>query len=293
MILPFSGIRLSADLARREPSLCLPYDCLTQEMEKRCRSRAHNAIHLEEPRPSLGQAHQLWLRWRQNGALAVDSPAYYYLVERYAGGLRSGILGLLDLSRHRYVWPHERTFLKFINQRKRHIEGVKVQLSPLFLIAEDRQGRLAHLLRMLFSRKSSLPAAGFFKAGACDGAERALYGAAAQPWLNRLRQALEPDGGYLVADGHHRYQAALKLFKQGRLNHALCYVTSAKLGAALLREHHPVPGLSKKEQDSALRKKLWTLAQVIERAKKGALLPKKTTYFYPKIPCGLVYYEGR
>ena|GEM_PF-6934704 len=283
MIKPFAGTRFSPSILREEETLCLPYDCLTPVIEKKLRAHSHNAIYLEEPRPSVKSAAVLWRAWSANGTLAHDSPSYYLLIDHLGNKERVGLLGMLDLSRNKKIWPHERCYRKFIQQRKKHFLSIGLHLSPILLVAEDKSDSLKDILSALSKQRNNFKKFAGYKASSFDGVRRSLYVIDQPVWIRRLKSALSPHDGFLIADGHHRYTAALELAKEGRLKQTLCYVTSSRSAVGLLRKHPPVPG----RKD--LKQEVPKLAQIIETAKKGGLWPRKTTYFWPKIPCGLVY----
>lgn len=282
---PFEGFRVAARFISNGELLCLPYDCLTPELEVSLRKSPHNAIHLEEPRPRLASGANLWSSWKRAEVLEKDAPSYYFLRERFEGRQRLGLLAMIPLSRQggpKEIWPHERCYRRFINRRKKHFLKMRLHLSPIFLVAEDRLRRLSALLESLDKR---LPESAVFAASLFDKVERSLVGIHDPALAEEISQALEPQDGYLVADGHHRYNAACELAQEGLLSRTVCYVTSSKSGVGLLGKHPPIPGRK------ALKEEPPSLEEIIAGAKEGRLFARKTTYFWPKIPCGLVYAE--
>ncbi|MEK6543572.1 MAG: DUF1015 family protein [Elusimicrobiota bacterium] len=293
VILGFAGVRLHPEAVRGQETLSLPYDCLTPVIDRSLRRHPDNAIHFEEPHGKYAVAKRSWNRLKASGRLLADTTSYYLLVERVGKVRRVGLLALLDLAKTAHIWPHEQTFDKYVNERKEHLSRSGLNLSPIFLIAEDRRRRLLDVLDGLYHQRQRLPLAGAHPRNSFDGTKRDLYLVDEEPWFSRVQAALAPDAGFLVADGHHRFKAALTLRRAGRIRHALCYVTSSRSNVSILRKHPPVPGLDNTGPDALLRNRKWTLSQVVAWAKSGKLLPKKTTYFYPKVPVGLVYYDGR
>ncbi|MBI4370384.1 MAG: DUF1015 family protein [Elusimicrobia bacterium] len=287
MIEPFKGFRIYPNGPRSGELLCLPYDCLTPDIEKKLRAVNLNAIHLEEPRPNLSMGRRRWQKWVWEKRLIDDKASYYLLTETFGGVKRAGILALARLTGNapkKYIWPHENVYRKFIGRRKNHFRKLKLHLSPIFLVAEDRNKLLRYTLDELLAASSRWPKSNF-PPSLFDKVARDLVLIQDKFWIDRLKEALEPREGFLVADGHHRYQAALELAKTGRLTHTLCYVTSSQGKVGLLKQHPAIPGRRHHEQ------KVPSLPDVIALAKQGKLMPRKTTYFWPKIPCGLVYAE--
>lgn len=287
MIHPFAGFRLSPRVLSEEETLCLPYDCLTASMERVLRKGAHNAIHLEEPRPTSRAGIKVWASWSGNGTLKRDPISYYILVDSFGNRQRIGLLGLIDLKASKNIWAHEQCYRRFVEKRKTHFLRTKLHLSPVFLIAEDKEKRLKRALEKIKNKLSHVKNFCRHSESSFDGVQRSLYCISDRASVAVLEQALTPRDGFLIADGHHRYMAALELAKEGRLGSTLCYVTSSHLGAGLLKEHPPVRGRKKLNIPAV------GLDEVIVKAKMGELFPRKTTYFWPKIPCGLVYGEIR
>ncbi|MEK7287479.1 MAG: DUF1015 family protein [Elusimicrobiota bacterium] len=288
LLAPFAGLRFGAELGSGQEMLCLPYDCLTPELEAKLRKSSLNAIYLEEPKPRLSSAFKLWSAWKKQGFLTQDVPSYYLLIERFEGRERIGLLAMIRLSkegRPAEIWPHERCYRRFIELRKRHFFKMRFHLSPIFLVAEDKNRELAGLLSALALKYAGIPGGVSFPASVFDGVERALYPIGEPGDACVLAGALKPQDGFLVADGHHRFSAACELAQEGLMSRTLCYVTSSKSGAGLLGRHPPVPGRK------ALKGEPPGLEEIIAGAKEGRLLARKTTYFWPKIPCGLVYSE--
>ena len=192
---------------------------------------------------------------------------------------------MLDLSRNKMIWPHERCYRKFIRQRKKHFTDIGLHLSPILLVAEDKTKKLKNILLALNKKRKKLKIYTSYKPSLFDGVRRTLYVIDEPKLVQQLKSALVPRDGFLIADGHHRYSAAVELAREGLLRQTLCYVTSAKSSVGLLRKHPPVAGRK------VLTNKIPELGEVISKAKQGRLWPRKTTYFWPKIPCGLVYAE--
>ncbi|MBI4063157.1 MAG: DUF1015 family protein [Elusimicrobia bacterium] len=286
LLSPFAGLRVRVPPVDRGETLCLPYDCLTPELEEKLRRYPFNAIHLEEPKPRVISGHKTWASWKEQGALERDPESYYLVVEQSDGLRRVGVMALANLAlalKTKVIWPHEKCYRRFIDRRKVHFKKMHLHLSPIFLVAQDRQARLAQTLESLAAAKDLKPSV--LPASVFDGVSRTLYPISDPGMVEEIRQALTPQDGFLVADGHHRFRAALELARDGGLTHSLCYVTSAESGAGLLKKHPPVPGRNNNPVEPP------PLREIIAAAQNGKLFPRKTTYFWPKVPCGLVYAE--
>lgn len=302
MIHPFSGLRLTPKVLAQGETLCLPYDCLTPEIEQCLRKSPHNAIYLEEPRPSkkatkateANEARILWSKWRSNGTLSQDRESYYFLVESFKGHKRIGLLGMLDLAQGQKIWPHERCYKKFIRQRKKHFLDTQLHLSPVFLVARDNRNELKEALEDLYRQKKLSGQFISYKPTSFDGVQRNLFVIDEARLIKKLERALARQEGFLIADGHHRYKAAQELYGENFFKKTLCYVTSSNLSVGLVKKHPPIGGKANnanKATKAKEAKKMPPLEEIIQKAKEGKLFPRKTTYFWPKVLCGLVYAE--
>jgi uncharacterized protein (DUF1015 family) len=148
--------------------------------------------------------------WRASGLLVRDdAPALYVHDHTYADGdrvrRRRGLLARVRLAEwsEGVILPHERTFPGPRNERLARLRAVRANLSPLYLLYHDRAGHIRELLTTTLA--TAPPVA--------SGTDATGGGHT----LTRLTDpiALAQVTGHLagerlfVADGHHRYEAAL------------------------------------------------------------------------------------
>lgn len=161
-----------------------------------------------------GDSHALaaarYAAWQAQGLLIRDElPALYVHDHTYHDGdqlrHRRGLLARVRLAdwAEGIVLPHERTFPGPRQERLERIRAVRANLSPLYLLYHDESGTLRDLLAAAVAATEPVAAG----ADASGGEHR----------LTRLddpivlARATERFAGerLFVADGHHRYEAAL------------------------------------------------------------------------------------
>ena len=148
--------------------------------------------------------------WRRQGVLARDpAPALYLHHQAFDDGdrrlIRRGLLARVRLAdwEERVVLPHERTFPGPRRERLERLRAVGANLSPLYLLYHDPAGELRAILA---AAEAEVPAA---EAGTDPtGAEHRLT-VLADPALHDRVSRFFADRRLYVADGHHRYEAAL------------------------------------------------------------------------------------
>jgi uncharacterized protein (DUF1015 family) len=213
---PFSGLRYDrAIVPDLGAVLCPPYDVISADERRRLIERdPHNAVRLELP-DSYEGATSLLVTWQDAGVLARDErPMLYVYEQRYALGGSERVarsffcrLRLEDYGRGSGVQPHERTLAAPKEDRFRLLEATRVNLSPVLLLYDDERGGAASasLLDALTGAPPTASAAG------PGGVGQRLWAIDpdATPAANELLD-LAGRGPLTIADGHHRYETALR-----------------------------------------------------------------------------------
>ncbi len=245
---PFRALRYaatdSADLSRL---ICPPYDVISPDQRARLvAADAHNAVHLELP-DSYPAAADTFADWLARGVLARDGRAAIYpYSERFAAddGPRTahGFFCLLRLEPYgpdSGVRAHEATMGAPKEDRFRLLTAVRTNLSPVLLLYESADGGAASA--ELFARLTAPPPVGH----ALDeqGDEHTLW--ASDPTASADAAALlELAGGspLTIADGHHRYETALRYAQQPGAprgsQFVLALLYDARSGGLALRPWH-------------------------------------------------------
>jgi len=217
-IAPITPLRY--DLDRLGGSLAAvvspPYDVISAEERAELFARhPNNVVRLILPEgvgdARYAHAAALLRQWRDEGILFRDSePAFYRVDQRFvrpgnrsAGAItRRGFLAVVRLVpfAERLVLPHERTLSGPKEDRLKLFRATRANLSPGFMLYRDPRGQLdAPLERAeVLSEFSTPDGNGHTLAKVRDPeAIRAIVDGIAQSQL-------------LIADGHHRYETALR-----------------------------------------------------------------------------------
>ncbi|MEE9218370.1 MAG: DUF1015 domain-containing protein [Acidobacteriota bacterium] len=217
-IRPFRALRYDASsVGDLSDVLCPPYDILSQVDEEALRARhAVNFVRLILPREEQDldpyhAARELLERWREQGTLRRDlAPAYYFYEQEYtlrgsAPLRRRGIFALVRLHdfSERVVLPHEETLPAPREDRYRLLKTTGAHLDPIFSLYSDPQ----HIIDRLFEEAARGPC--LVDVRDADGIRHRLWLTDREEDLSRIASALAT-GWVLIADGHHRYESALK-----------------------------------------------------------------------------------
>ena len=359
LVKPFRALRFDEERAGRLDDLVAPpHDVVTPDLHAHLLAASpYNAVRLIHPEEAPEAAGALE-DWRAEGVLVrEDEPAVWVLEDEFpaldgTARKRRGIVARTHLEPYASgrVLPHERTFPRQKDVRLALLRATRTKLSPILLLHEGDGPELPP--------------------GAPD------YEATLGETTSRLWRVVDPDavedilqrvrGTLLIADGHHRYETALRFHEEER-SEETAYVLSvlvsrADPGVVILPTHRlaaavggeldgaPTTGLedalealerAPREQaafvvvrrdgarivhsedaklDTAVVDDLPlegvtytastgdaeravasgaaaaaflvrppTIEQVEAYARAGERMPPKSTYFYPKLTCGLLF----
>ena len=218
---PFRGWRYDLDVVGDAASvLCPPYDMISTDMQQTLRSLSpYNVVHLEAGEslnwaaPASGQYTQtasLFEEWIGKGVLKRDAgPSFYLLRQQFQHGgkdwSRLGIIGCVRLEEYEagQVLPHEYTEAPAIRDRVSLMEACGANFSPIMSAYRDAEARLSPV---------------FLKAMAAEpvvdvpdsmGGRSTLWRMSDSESLSSVTQFFQETPVFL-ADGHHRYEAALQ-----------------------------------------------------------------------------------
>jgi uncharacterized protein (DUF1015 family) len=257
-VLPFRALRYDparVDLGR---VIVPPYDVIAPDDRAALYDRdPHCAIRLEltrdvadESTTDYASVRQHLDRWRDEGVLIRDaSPALYGLRQRFdapdgRAHTREGFFAKLRLEDYerRIVRPHEKTLAGPKADRLKVMRAARANLSPVFLLYEDREGALADVLA------GALAAAPIAEAQDDTGSRHMLTRWDAADVQRAVVAGLE-ERPVVIADGHHRYETALAYRDEQRVAHPeagpdaphefiLAYFTNAHAPGSLLLPIH-------------------------------------------------------
>jgi uncharacterized protein (DUF1015 family) len=218
-IAPLTPLRYDLSRLRGglESVVAPPYDVISPEERAALAARdPHNVVRLILPDgegdAKYATAAALLARWREEGALVRDAdPAFYRYEQTFLppasveGSRRITRRGFLALVRvvpfaDRVVLPHERTLSGPKEDRLKLFRATGTNLSPGFMLYRDPQDEMKSPLDMADEiARFSTP----------DGVEHALAKVRDPDAVRAIVRGVSASS-LLIADGHHRYETALR-----------------------------------------------------------------------------------
>lgn len=215
----------------------------------------YHAVRLETPDlgpvECFGHAETCFRRWLEQGILTQSSRPAFYAHEHtfiYAGERRSrrGVFAALRLAEpeERIVLPHEGTLPHYVELRTALLRQLQANLSAVYTLIAD-QGKMAATMRQITAAPADIEGTD------SEGGHHRIWeiSGTAQIWALRDAVARQP---LFIADGHHRYAAALAYRDEllaagldpGPADWVLAYIADATdLGILVLPIHRVVRGL--------------------------------------------------
>ena len=276
---PFRGIRYTSAAGLLTALAAPPYDVISEEQRQRLAAKSpRNIVHLILPQGGKERyrlaAERLETWFRDSHIAQERQPAFYLYRQTFAGPdgrpqTRTGFLGLLRLEgAGGSVRHHEQTLTKPLEDRLRLIRATHTQLSPIFVLYSDPQARATRALEStatqdrpgprvrpaaLMSRRSTeLSSATAQEYSDEEGVRHWALPIMDEQVIGEVRATLDPLP-ILIADGHHRYSAALeyrdRMKKAFDLNDPelpenfvlTCFVRAEDPGLLVLPTHRVVP----------------------------------------------------
>ncbi len=213
-IAPFHALRYT-DTDELDRRVSLPYDQFGDAgRDERYARHPHNVVRLIKPRPEDAPAHEMARRtlqqWRAEGVLAPDPAGVYPYRQRSspnAAGERHERWAFISKIRLApfdtgSLKPHEHTYPDTVGERSKLRELVGADLGLILVIYDDPDGAIDAAVR----EASVVPPL----LCAVDEAanHNALWHWPGGEQCAALQESLAAAGGF-IADGHHRYTAAL------------------------------------------------------------------------------------
>ena len=195
-----------------------PFDVITPALRGEYeRQSRHNVIRLAPGRGGQGdlpddpgrydRAAKLLAAWREEGALQPDPEPSLYLYEevytvRGERRVQRGVLACVELDGSgRWILPHEGTMAPLVAERLRLLEATRANLSPVFGLYAGG-GRTAGVLDRVAADPPAIDATD------PTGIGHRVWPVTDPAVIAAWRALLAPEQ-VLIADGHHRWRAAL------------------------------------------------------------------------------------
>jgi len=219
-IRPFRGLRYNPDVTGDlSKVIAPPYDIIYDEWRERLYNRSpYNIIRLIKTKEETGdndtvnkytRAAGCLESWVRSGVLTLDdNPAVYVRADTYSINgekkTRYGFIALLKVEDFgNNVHPHERTFSAPVADRLNLIKSTRTNLSQIFSIYRDPGNEIQSIIE---KSVSSDPDVSF-----TDEQEilRQLWVVKDQDIISGIQELME-ERDVIIADGHHRYETAIK-----------------------------------------------------------------------------------
>ena len=234
-IRPFRALRYRETAA---PDLSLvvspPYDIISPDQQRTLLARHPlNVVRLDlpetgpgdEPEERYRRAARTLAAWRSDGTLRKDPRAAFYVLEQTyqvpgSGDTRTqrgffGRLRLESLEPGSSVRPHERTIASHREDRYRLLRATGVNTSPIVGLFEDAEGRSREVLERVAGRRPDADVTDD------DGVVHRVWALTEvgddAPDVATLAEAAA-SGPITIADGHHRYETALRYRDERRMS---------------------------------------------------------------------------
>ena len=221
-VLPFRGLRYSVNAVTEDLSgvICPPYDVISLDEQYKLRGSlsSYNSINLELPEGDTEKryddAKSRLISWQTQGILKRDStPKYYLLSHQFKFDQKSierwGLTAAVRLEDYRegLVLPHEETGLAAKEDRFSLMKACEANLSPIMSLFRDEESKFKEL-RNTYTRKKYSDY--FFDMGEGPSYETFAMWAVEGKEIEGIVDQLFDGKPLFIADGHHRYETAMR-----------------------------------------------------------------------------------
>ncbi len=248
---PFRSLRYSARAGDIAALATLPYDVISEDLEREYKARSpYNFAHLILPRGDYSGAAGRLAEWKRSGILERDSEEAVFVYEQVfpapgSGELltRRGFVALGDTEPYgRTVFRHEHTLSGPKEDRFRLLEATRVQFDSIFLLFPDPDHSVEDMLQAAAAQPAGLEYTDH------QQTRHRLWRIADPRWIARLQELMAPRK-LLIADGHHRYETALRM---GQPRTMMTFVALESPGLRCFATHRLVHSLPQFDPPSLL-----------------------------------------
>ncbi len=204
---PFRGYTYDPQRIELTDVVTQPYDRFDAKMKAECLARSpYNLAHLLLPREEYAPVRETFDRWVEEQVLLQDeTPALYgYEQQTQAGVRRRGFFTVVSVLPYgdRTVLPHEITLDPPRADRLRFLEETQLNAGSIFFVYNDPECQVEQVLDPLMEGPPLLEAVDYM------GETHRVWRLTDPQQIARITDALAGRTLY-IADGHHRYEAAL------------------------------------------------------------------------------------
>ncbi len=213
-IRPFGAWRFTEQAGHIEELTCPPYDIISEEQRQAyLKANPHNIIRLELPRDGAdpyATAGETLRRWQEEGILRRDGQAAFYIydIEFTVEGQTRTVGGLiaqthLEEFSKGIVLPHEFTLSKAKEDRFQLMKATHSNFSHIYSLYREDSGEVERLLDAARGEKPLIEMTDE------DGLLHRLWAMTDPEMIAAIQKKLR-DTKFYIADGHHRYETALR-----------------------------------------------------------------------------------
>ncbi len=217
-IKPFNGLRFTEKAGRTEDLCCPPYDIVSaEEKQSYTEKNPHNIIRLELPKASAQDGDNAYSDaakcldgWLKDDILARDEKAgiYVYEMKFSLHGVTRAVKGFISLVKLEdfskgVILPHEETLSKAKADRFELMCATGCNFSQIYSLYSDPNGSMFKLIDECSSKE---PDSSYTDR---DGVTHSLWCVYDGNVIDALVRGMA-DKKLYIADGHHRYETALK-----------------------------------------------------------------------------------
>lgn len=212
-IYPFKALRYTKKAGKLKDNVCPPYDIISPDERKALINKSvFNLVTLEKPEGENKyiEARHTLESWIKNGVVAYDDSdsVYLYRVSFVYGGKDYHYDGIIALCKaynfeEKVVLPHENTLSGAKEDRFRLLLATRTSFSSVYSLYEDNDGAVKNALCGVTETEP------VSKVTDGDGVTHTLWRISDESRVDEIVNSMA-DKKLYIADGHHRYETALR-----------------------------------------------------------------------------------
>jgi len=246
-IMPFQALMYNQEkVSDLSKVVCPPYDVISPARQDYLHEiDRYNFIHilLGKDSPEMDRyrrAAEYFKEWQKEKIFVKDEKPciYFYAQDFYVKGekkTRYGFIALLYLESKNSVFAHENTHVEPKADRLKLLKRVKANLSPIFVVSQDKKRLIQRVLREHCKGKKP-----FIDITDDEKVSHRLWKIDSPEVIAKIVEGMQ-DENIFIADGHHRYEVACayrdEMKEKGGaitgdepFNYVLSYFTDATAG---------------------------------------------------------------
>lgn len=299
IIRPFKGIFYNQEKVDISKVTAPPYDIISKkEAERFYRESNYNIIRLIRGKiisPHLlktkrenryTEAANLFSNWLKSGILIqADKPIIYLYRQKYSLAsssrkkIRLGFISLLKLNQEgKGIFLHEQTFSIPIKDRIALLQKCQANFSSIFCLYEDKQKDISITIKKYLRKRPNIDF--------CDSQqiEHSLWAIEKENVINSMIEKMRGKPIY-IADGHHRYSAALKFYQRTKTKESafvLAYLAEMSKENISILPTHRVVYLTKEQMEIFKQrvKKFFEIKPISKHNKKSEFYTSSALEIY-------------